>query len=688
MGNTVLDAFEDPRGRVWFWGPGKRSSYQMPRGVLIHDGESFEYHATLKGLPDERWSVLEVKDKHTLWLAVLEHGLYTLDLDTLEAMLVPEPEPNAFDFVEDVFSDGNDWYVATATERMPEFEGNGAVWRLRDGVWGRVLDDINSGDTHIGRWPRAWLPVEDGLLIGGYKDGMWFVPRADGAAVHIDWRSGMPLVSVDWLFPLDGDRFLASERHGYSMIGTAEALLGYREVAAGFDLLRTRQPLVQANDGRIWGLLSDKPDTLSEWDGETWTDHPIPEEAASRFPDPPRVDSYSRVWNITDSDQIHTGIYDPIHDSWETYPTYEEALETQAERHDELAFVNLGLNRVQFSGDGRCFYTRSQPQFPWQPSIPSTIRYFDGSVWHTIETREIGPEIAPGKFPADGPYFFNRAGYLAINIEGTTWAFIDNQEWRQVEHEPMFRSVDEYFAARRVQPPQGCVTSRPGSITVDCTGVYWLTWERRLYKAIDGMCIPAFAPDANHPFVDGRAVEQALVDGKGNTFLLTHAPQRDEYVVMKPGATVPDTEMTVTRAGPDRFVLNLSATGAGEIWYRWRLNGAAWSRPSRESEILFDALPGGDHLVEAAALDARLHIDTTPAQQRFKVRITSEHIEQWIAALSSPDYDVREAAVKSLVSNPDRAMPALEKVRAAADDDLRWWIDSAIQFIENRRAKK
>ena len=252
----------------------------------------------------------------------------------------------------------------------------------------------------------------------------------------------------------------------------------------------------------------------------------------------------------------------------------------------------------------------------------------------------------------------------------------------------MFRNVDEYFAAHRVQPPQGCVTSRPRSIVVDRTGVYWLTWEQGLYKAIDGMCIPAFTPDANHPFVDDRTVEQALVDRKGNTFLFTHAHQRDEYVVINPDTAVPDTEMTVTQAGPDTFVVNLSATVPGEIWYRWRLNGTVWSLPSRESEILFDALAEGDYIVEAVALDAQLHVDATPAERRFKVRITSEHIAQWVADLASPDYDKREAAVRSLVSKPGRALPALEKARATADDDLRWWIDAALQLIENRRAKK
>ena len=92
--------------------------------------------------------------------------------------------------------------------------------------------------------------------------------------------------------------------------------------------------------------------------------------------------------------------------------------------------------------------------------------------------------------------------------------------------------------------------------------------------------------------------------------------------------------------------------------------------------------------MEATALDAHLHIDATPAQATFAVRVTARDIDTWVAALSSSDYDVREAAAKSLVSKPDRALPALEEARATADDDLRWWIDTTIQLIENKRAKK
>jgi hypothetical protein len=99
-------------------------------------------------------------------------------------------------------------------------------------------------------------------------------------------------------------------------------------------------------------------------------------------------------------------------------------------------------------------------------------------------------------------------------------------------------------------------------------------------------------------------------------------------------------------------------------------------------------LPNGKHRIEAAAIDGRLQIDPTPAEATVDVHVDAgKQIGELIQKLADSDYSVREKAVARLVLQAAAALPLLQAAREKAGPDQRWWIDAAIQQIEETLSK-
>jgi hypothetical protein len=205
-----------------------------------------------------------------------------------------------------------------------------------------------------------------------------------------------------------------------------------------------------------------------------------------------------------------------------------------------------------------------------------------------------------------------------------------------------------------------------------------------------------FSANENHPLIDDRFFNQVFVDNQGNTVF--HTGYGFIEYVMITHSSAPDTKIKTTANAVDSFTfdfssIDASATGSSpatssrapsQQWFKWRLDDEPWSQPQRTSHVRLDALPGGKHRIEAAAIDRHLLIDPTPALAAFSVNIDpAKQVAAFIAALSSPDYARREAAVAGLAKQPKRALPALKAARATASASTQWWIDAAIQQIES-----
>jgi hypothetical protein len=112
------------------------------------------------------------------------------------------------------------------------------------------------------------------------------------------------------------------------------------------------------------------------------------------------------------------------------------------------------------------------------------------------------------------------------------------------------------------------------------------------------------------------------------------------------------------------------------------VDGGPWNTPTKSPEATIEELPNGQHRIEAVAVDERLQMDLAPAEAVVDIHVDLDaHIRELIQKLANPDYSVREKAIAALVGRGALALPLLQSAREKALPDQRWWIDAAIQQI-------
>jgi hypothetical protein len=110
----------------------------------------------------------------------------------------------------------------------------------------------------------------------------------------------------------------------------------------------------------------------------------------------------------------------------------------------------------------------------------------------------------------------------------------------------------------------------------------------------------------------------ALADDTNGLVLLLNAGGRDltppetRFVGVQPGVTR-ETSLTLRVAGSD------DRTPAGELQYRWNLDGGAWSAFAAGPLITLPGLAEGWHTATVAARDAGGNVDPTPLSHPFVV---------------------------------------------------------------------
>ena len=679
-GFNAVFAAVDGRGRVWFWSDSLvgGTNWASLKGVLIFDGKNFEHYAHLAGVPDRKFSIVEPDDAEHMWLTVVGDQLYRVDINTLTATAAPGPDPESFHFVQRVFHAGQETYIVSGPAWTPvaERSGNGrscALWRLRDGEWKRAVNGLDARPGLAQDPLRPFLATDQGLWLGAYGSGPWFVPNGEGERALIDWHYDYPLDGSEGLFQLaDGRLLMISANEGSIAVKPAELLAAYQS-PSGVQTLNPMRPFIQDARGHILGILSTGDNALSDWDGKTWTNHPLPGGFDPghfwRFAE----DSLERIWLLPDAFGKSVTIFDPRHETLEIHPGYSQALQAQL------------LHREDFRLDGDL---STQPSFTKKGQICyrdewDRIRYFDGQKWLRWTSKEID---GSNEFVFDGPAFFDRAGNVAVNIRRKTWEFTEAGGWRPTSFEPGLGTDREKQALRSPPAPPGCGIGNPESVVRDRLGMYWLTYRGQLYRAIPGLCLPLFSPREHQPFIDSRKVTKVFIDLQGSAFLESYFyfnPPIGEYVIVKARQPLPKTELHATTDPSGVVKLRFDARTEGSIWFTWRIDGGSWSTPTHKREATVEWLPNGKHRIEAAAIDARLQIDPTPAEAQVAIQVDPrDQISTLIDKLNDRDYSVRDAAVAALLRQPVLALPLLRTAREKARPDQCWWIDAAIQQIE------
>jgi streptogramin lyase len=368
--------------------------------------------------------------------------------------------------------------------------------------------------------------------------------------------------------------------------------------------------------------------------------------------------------------EIRTAIFDPKHNRFETFPTYDQALQAQVPHRADFHLPNTCFLAPMYAPDGRICY---HPEW-------TLVRYFDGERWRQWSTEEI---LGGRKSELQGLPFFDRAGNLAVHLQDHTWEFANQKGWQMIAPEfgpaPDQGVRQPHFGAS----PPGCGVEPSNSPVADRLGVFWFTSRCQLYRAIGGQCAPQFKPDEHQPFIDSRELQKALLDPEGNAFLLTSiAPDEQEYVVLKARAPVPKTNLRASVDSWGNVTLSFATKGQGPRGFTWRIDGGPWSTPTQSTEATVDYLSNGTHRVEASAIDERLQIDLTPAVATVEIHIEDATVRTLIQKLGDPDYSVREKALAALLRRPALVLPLLQSAREKAGPDQRWWIDAAIQQVE------
>ena len=689
MFNPVY-ATADAQGRIWFWSGGValRTNLLSLQGLLIFDGESFRSYPHPAGVSYEKVSALEPDDPEHMWMSLVDNQLYRLDTKTLTAVAVPDPEPGAFRYVQRVFQVSGVTYVVSIPPvgPVPEPSGEGrfgVLWRLSNGEWKRVVNGLDMR-PQIPQDPlRPFLATPAGCWVGAYGTGPWFIPSGSGEPVHIDWHYDFPLDESEGLFQLPDKRLLlVDSNRGSIAVNTADLLAAYQSPPE-IRTLNPLRPFIQDGRGHLWGILSSGDKVLSEWDGKSWSGHPL----ALVIINPPRysfaTDSQDHIWIISDRPDCRgpAAVLSPANGNFEVYPDFPTALQAQLPSHPTFHVENFAYTAPTFTLDGRIGYD----------DRCGKLHYFNGQEWQSWSQQDINGDSRPLPLLA-APAFFDRAGNLAVNIQRTTWEYTPKEGWRITTSEPGPGPGRLPGPSAPLPPPPGCEFGSPESNAQDRLGTYWLTHRGQLYRAIPGLCLPQTSPEEHQPFIDGRTVKNALLDPQGNAFLETYLhtnPMVGEYVIVNARPPLPQTKLQTSVDAAGILKLHFDATVTGKAWFTWRVDGEAWTQPTQGADATVAGLANGKHRIEVAAIDERLQIDPTPAVAEVEVRVDNQkELAALIEKLKDPDYSVRDAAVAALVRQPELALPLLQAAREKAAPDERWWIDAAIQQIRSRPKTK
>jgi hypothetical protein len=669
---------EDARGRIWFWtsffsGDDTRGAIRGAiHGVLIAENGAVTNRPALEGVPDGRISVIAPMEGASLWLAVRDAGIFAVNLDILAGAPVAEPESNAFRVVQNIFSVGQDRYVISGSQT--EFNGGGlisALWRWRGGHWTKMIDGLDADASLEQLAGRHWCVTTEGLWLGAFGMGGWFVPLKDGPARAINWRINSPFDTINRWCELEDGRMLGLQFGCGGLIAATPLLTESQVRPASASVLHTARPLLQTDDGRVFGVLRGKPGMLCEWEGRSWHEYPLPKDIQPESEYTIMLDSLNRIWwqHIDNNSWVPAPcvIFDPAQKRFEKYSSYSLALQAQLPRLPGLRLGNNEYFAPKFSTDGRICYEDAFGR----------LYYFNGRVWHEWEKTKIS-NLQPW-YMASGNPFFATDGSLSVTVNNTTWSFSELEGWRT---NAVARPLEENKSVPgrnscSFTPPAGAGVN---SSVADRLGTYWLTAGGQLFRSAFGFTREYFPANEPEPFADGRKLIQALVDNFGNAFLRTSVQGRDEYVLVPARGPLPHTTAKLVENGDEGVVLQLAADIPSPR-FSWRVDGSPWTQAATNERVSVKDIPEGHHRVQIMALDENLQTGPAPVEVSFDTRaISAQRLQELIAQLGDNDFARREAAVRGLARQAKAALPALREMRESeSDPDRRWWLDAAIQ---------
>ncbi len=435
QGYNDIHTAEDGHGRIWAWSDPKASNWASLSGVLVFTGDKIEMRDPCASLKGAHLLTLAKADATHMWMTVADDGVYKVDIDTLALERTTEPAPKALCCVHELHVVGNDLY---AVEDLPQVQDE--LWRLRNGTWTKVLAHL---DIHSNSWmPRSWLPIKEGLLIGTFGSGPWFLPN-EGEPAQFTWRSGFTMEDFHAMARFADGSFFGLGR-GAEIFHGPLTLPPHESENARVVEIEPDRGWVYASTGHIWMIPRNPPLVLKEWDGTKWIPHDFP--VGTKYAGGINEDDQGRLWMYSQGPLIYT----PATGQWQNFPKTDDAY-LAFKDHPVRFLDDRELLTPQYSADGKRIIYHLGAAY---------IRYYDGTAWH-----QYNRDAIMGKKDGDnavGAPWFDEKGKAHVNLRNNmSFVLNDDGTWAEiprVEHFP----TDIWSGGRRVEsrpvPPDGSIT--------------------------------------------------------------------------------------------------------------------------------------------------------------------------------------------------------------------------------------
>jgi len=676
--------FFDSKGRIWNWGRETLAVFddgQWQRvsanlkdyGTLFEDGEGSvyafgsQYVSYYRGgrftldveLPPAirqmrtRVGSLWGSDK-VLFMSMFDRKIAALDLSTMKMLDILANEPVLSRFgPRSLFrdSDGDVWVYASigrpgdAEDRR---RGQSVVWEYmyaqfhaEDGTVEKKPDLIALGRGNPRREskPRSVLHSRDGTLYFGACDAGIDIYR-NGVFNHLDWRDGLPLAEVDWISenPVDGTIWFVTPRSGMAVHdprGTdgRQATSRFQDRWTQFDL--AAQWILPDFQGRFWCHRADRPESLSCWDGQTWT-----------YVEPSFEPGTVSFWLIDQLGRLHAST------TRSSRPAY------RIDGQNVTSFLSFRAMLVDSARTGsKMFYSSAPESSPppvvvdpnriWWSQGRSNLCLYDGIQWYSLRTRGYARPIL---WPDDSVVIMSDSKPLILergqlvdfdNGYSSTDKVLVGENGVQVFDPSVYAAQsDRLFLARRGRhtlfvfqdlasflassgdefPPEAIELLGGVDRVQPVDGGFWFRRSsNRITRCWKGLLMDV---DLRRSPFGASGCHKVFEDSKGNLWLRStdalfrvQQPVVDTMILNEQERVCHDSRCQVEFRG------TIDGEVSSDLWYSWRIDDGSWSKPSREEFADVSFKKSGFHEIEVVAFDDMATLDTSPAELIVKAEL-------------------------------------------------------------------
>lgn len=626
-------------------------------------------------------------DVDHLAFVVESSGLYLFNPSTSEIEPIEVPDPNAFQYIEQVFHDGEAWHAVT-TPRPSETEASTetaiaghilvktktfydqtkpacSLWRKEIDGWKKLKDGLDEKPVFV---PRPWLRTAAGLFVGSSSGAPWFFPSPRGEPRRILEAGSFPLSRVDRIFKVSESEVLLTCRSpAAACLWPADPPIASKREQR-WEKFETMGNALQDAQGHIWCFRG--PRAFMHWDGHEWKSVSPPPLEATKSSIGFAADDRGRGWLLRMSDDL-MAVFDFATHKWQIFASPREALVAQLPQGMKLNFPQHPLYEYAFSKDGRIG--------AFTPF--GKVLLYEGKKW-----REWGfTEIAGKETDLSGAPFFAPNGRFSVpTYARDIWQwFGEAKGWQRSEG----GAVPYSFAAPHrisLKMPDGNPLS-DGFGALDRNEVLWFLRKNgtELCKGVLGREVKVFNASESKPYPPSGLIYRACTDNNGNVLLDGAIYGDHPQVFIRSRLPAPTSSAQLVSNAQDTVHILAGSEDDKAPFHTWRMDGGPWHPLQEAREIEITGLLPGRHTVEVRAFNAEL----TPAPEIATLSITTvpatnEQFAERVAELRSPSLETREKAARMLKNQGSGALPKLRAAREAATPDAQWWLDAIIQDIE------